>query len=163
MTYEDFTGTIQNQILVLPKKRQLQLAIKISKKLFFEYQKFSELYNWGNPDLLLDGINLSEQALSDKPDISKIKDLLPEIEAITPDMDDFGGEPGSYGLNASASVYETLEFLIDNDAAHIVHIATYYTDTIDFKVQEETEITMEEIDKHPLMIRARQFLLEETK
>lgn len=163
MTYEDFTRTIRNQILVLPQNRQLQLAIKVSKELFFEYQKFSELYNWGNPDLLLDGISLSQKALSDKPDILKIKNLLPEIEAIIPDMDDFGSEFGSYGLNASASVYETLEFLIDNDAAHIVNIATYYTDTIDIKVQEDTDLTMEEIDVHPLMIKARLFLLEETK
>jgi uncharacterized protein YjaG (DUF416 family) len=163
MTYQDFTRTIQNKISVLPQKRQLQLAIKVCKELFFGYQKFSEFYGWGNPDLLLDGINLSEKALSNKPDNSKIKEIISEIAAVIPDMDDFGSELGSYALNASASVCETLEFLIDHDAAHIVNITTYYTDTIDIKVQEETELTMEEIDKHPLMIKARQFLLEETK
>ena len=80
-----------------------------------------------------------------------------------PDMDDFGSELASYALNASASVYETLEFLVDNNAAHIVNITTYYTDTIDFIVRQEAELTIEEIDKHPLMIKARNFLLEETK
>jgi hypothetical protein len=163
MNYQDFTDILQNQVLLLPPKRQLELALKICKELFFEYQMFSKTYNWGNPDLLLDGINLSEKALSGDLNSSKIKDIMPKIDSVTPDMDDFGSELGSYALNASASVYETLEFLIDNDKTHIINIATYYTDTVDFKVQEELELTQEEIDKHPLMIKARQFLLTETK
>ena len=79
MTYQDFTIKIQNQISVLPRDRQLRLAVKICKELFIEYQKFSALYNWGNPDLLLDGINLSDKAVGDKLDISKIKELISEI------------------------------------------------------------------------------------
>jgi hypothetical protein len=46
-------------------------------------------------------------------------------------MDDFGSSVlGSYALNASASVCESLEFLLDNNKDHIVNVATYYTDTI---------------------------------
>jgi uncharacterized protein YjaG (DUF416 family) len=163
MTYQEFTSTIQNQISLLSPKRQLELAIKICKELFFEYQNFSEFYKWGNPDLLLDGINLSEKALNDNMDLPKIKELIPKIDSVTPDMDDFGSELASYALNASASVYEALEFLIDGDTRHVVNICTYYTDTVDFKVQEEAELTEEQIDKHPLMIKARRFLLTETK
>lgn len=81
-----------------------------------------------------------------------------------PDMDDFGSnELGSYALNASAAVCETLEFLLDNDPVHIQNVITHYTDTFDFKVQESKTLIMEEIDKHPLMIKAREFLLSETK
>jgi uncharacterized protein YjaG (DUF416 family) len=163
MTYQDFTNTLQNQISLMPPKRQLELAIKICKELFFEYQNFFELYKWGNSDLLLDGINLSENALNGNQDFPNIKELIPKIDSITPDTDDFGSELGSYALNASTSVYETLEFLTDNDTGHIVNICTYYTDTVDFKVQEKAELTQEQIDKHPLMIKARQFLLIQTK
>lgn len=164
MTYQDFTKAIQLQISVLPQKRQLEIALKICKELFFEYQNFYEFYKWGNPDLLLDGINLIEKGLADDVDFRRIKELIPKIDSVIPDMDDFGSDlMGSYALNASASVSEALEFLIDNDKNHIVNICTYYTDTIDFKIQEETELTQEQIDEHTLMIKARQFLLTETK
>jgi uncharacterized protein YjaG (DUF416 family) len=164
MNYQDFTKNINNQISLLPQERLLQLAFKICKELFFEYQTFSEKYEWGNADFLLDGINLCDKALNGESDLDNIRELIPKIDSVTPDMDDYNSdEKASYALNAAASVYETLEFLIDNDKNHVINIASYYTDTIDFKVQEDKDLTEDEIDKHPLMIKARQFLLEETK
>lgn len=78
-------------------------------------------------------------------------------------MDDFGNELGSYALNASAAVYESLEFIIDQDKTHIYNIATYYTDTIDFKIQEDRELSDLEIENHPLMIEAWNFIIEQTR
>ncbi len=164
MNYQDFTTTIQNQISLLPKERLLNLALKICKELFFDYQAFSEKYKWGNPDLLLDGINLSEKALKGEADVTEISVLMTKIASVTPDMDDYNSdELASYALNAAASVYETLEFLLDDEGQHIINLATYYTDTFDFKVQEDNDLTAEEIENHPLMIKARQFLLAETE
>ena len=164
MNYQDFTKTIQNQISLLPKQRLLNLALKICKELFFEYQAFSEKYKWGNPDFLLDGINVAENTLKGEADITKIRELMSNIDSVTPDMDDYNSdELASYALNAAASVYETLEFLLDNDRLHIINLSTYYTDTFDFKVQEDNDLTPEEIDNHPIMIKARQFLLAETE
>ena len=164
MNYQDFTKTIQNQISLLPQERLLDLALKICKELFFEYQTFSEKYKWGNPDFLLDGINLGDMALKNEGDFTQIRELMSKIDSVTPDMNDYkSDELASYALNAAASVYETLEFLLDNDRLHIINLATYYTDTFDFKVREDNDLTPEEIDNHPLMIKARQFLLNETK
>jgi uncharacterized protein YjaG (DUF416 family) len=163
MNYQDFTRIIETQISLLPQKRRLELALKICKELFFEYQKFSETYNWGDPDLLLDGILLGEKALSGELDSSKIVELISKIDSVIPDTEDFGSTLGSYALNASISVFETLEFLIDNDKDHIINIASYYINTAAFKTEEECELTMEEIDKHPLMNKATQFLITETK
>ena len=136
MNYEDLIKTLQIQVSLLEKDRQLGLAIKICKDLFFDYQAFFESYEWGNPDLLLDAIATCEKALNDSLDILKIKELIPQVSSVIPDTDDFGSEFGSYGLNASAAVFETLEFLVDNDWKHITNIAEYYLDTIDLKVQE---------------------------
>ena len=164
MTYSDFTQTLQKQIPRMNRQRQLKLALRICKELFFEYQKFYDVYQCGNPDLLLDAINICETASISNIEIPKIQELLQKVGSVTPHMDDFGGdELASYALNAAASVYETLEFLTDNDSVHIFHIASYYTDTIDFKIQEVRSFTQEEIDSHPLMIEARRFLLEQTE
>jgi uncharacterized protein YjaG (DUF416 family) len=165
MTYKHFTATLQNQIASLSPKRRIESALKICKELFFDYQNFYEVHKWGNPDLLLDGINLSEKSLYGNVDFNKIQELIHKIESITPDMDDFGSsEHGSYALNAAAAVFETLQFVLDKDATHIVNICSYYTDTIDMKIQVESENDLSElqIDEHRLMIKARQFLLGET-
>jgi uncharacterized protein YjaG (DUF416 family) len=163
MNYKEFTNTIQRQISLMPIQQGLELAVDICKKLFFDYQKFSETYQWGEPDFLLDGIRVCEKALTQHPDTSVVKDLIQKIESVTPDMDDFGSMLGSYALNASASVWETLQYLLDFDKTHIMAVSTYYTDTIDFKIQEEGELGETEIDNHHLMVSARQFLLLATK
>jgi hypothetical protein len=164
MNYQDFTQTIKNQISLLPQERLLELALKICKELFFEYQAFSQKYKWGNSDFLLDGINLCDKAFNGETDLPSVKQAMARIDSVTPDMDDYNSdELASYALNATASVYETLEFLIDNDKRHVVNIMSYYTDTVDFKIQEDSDLTSEEIDNHPLMIKTRQFLLGETK
>jgi hypothetical protein len=114
----------------------------------------------GNSDLLLDAINLVDKSLSQDIDIETVKMLLPKINQITPDTEDFGN--ASYALNASAAVYETLEFLLDNNPIHIENVGTYLTDTIDAKIQEDDDLTPEEIDRHPLMIETRKYLIEAT-
>jgi len=164
MNYQEFAKIIKNQISLLPQERCLDLALKICKELLFEYKAFSQKYEWGNADFLQNGINLCEKALNGEIDLSNIRELMSKIDSVTPDMDDYNSdELASIALNAVTSVYETLEFLIDNDKTHIINIASYYTDTIDFKVQEDIDLTEDEIDKHPSMIKARQFLLVETK
>ncbi len=164
MNYRDYIKILKDQTNSQPYKEQLHFALMISKKLYFEYQKFVDKYRWGDADLLMDAINLCQQAIENSGDLTRIKKLLPKIDSIIPDMDDFGSDhQASYALNASISVYETLEFIKDQDKTHIYNIATYYTDTIDFKIQEDLELTELEIENHPLMIEAWNFIIEQTK
>jgi uncharacterized protein YjaG (DUF416 family) len=163
MNYRDFIELLKQQTSTQQHESALRFSILICKTLYVDYKRFSEIENWGNADLLMDAINVCQQALQNSIDNSKIKELLPQIDSITPHMDDFGSDLGSYALNASAAVYETLQFILDNDNTHVYNIATYYTDSIDFKIQEEKELTEVEIEKHPLMVDAWNFVIEETK
>jgi uncharacterized protein YjaG (DUF416 family) len=163
MNYREYTAILKHQTSSLVYQPQLKFAILICEKLYFDYQKFSELEKWGDPTLLMDAINVCQQVLENSVDIGRVKALIPKIDLITPDMDDFGSELGSYALNASAAVYETLEFITDRDQTHIYNIATYYTDTIDFKIQEVKQLTELEIENHPLMIEAWNFIIDQTK
>ena len=160
MNYEEFNTEIKKQIEFLSYERRLEFAILIAKRLYFDYQKFSEVYNWGDPDLLMDGINICQQSLSYFIDNNQINELLLKIDLIRPDMDDFGDELGSYALNASTAVYESLQFLIDKDQVHIYNITTYYTDTIYFRIQENQQLTFDEIERHSLTVEARNFLID---
>ena len=160
----DFTEEIKKRSTSLSQKRLLELGLKICKELFFEYKAFSIKYKWGDPDLLLDAISLCDKAVKGDLNFIKIKSQIPKIDSATPDMDDYNSDViASYALNAAVSVSELLEFVIDKDPKHIMDITTLYTDTADFKAQEERVLTKDEIDLHPVMIKARQFLLTETK
>ena len=161
MKYKEFVSKFKLQSCNLPKERKLHLAVGICKKLFFDYQKFSDENQWGDPDILLDAINLAESSVSKAVDISKVKELLPNIMVTAPDSEDF--ENASYAINACSAVYETMEFLIDDNCEHIFNIGTCLTDTIDFKVQEKDELTEDQIDNHLLMIEARNYLIQSTR
>lgn len=163
MNYKGYIKTLENQISFQSFENQLKFAVLISQKLYFDYQRFYEVYKWGDSGLLIDAIMVCQKAVDNQLDINHIKALIPKIDLIIPDMDEFGSVLSSYALNASAAVYETLQFIIDRDGSHIFNIATYYTDTIDFKIQEEKDLTEEEIEKNLVMIEAWNFVLEETK
>src|SRR5262249_16724706 len=104
-----------------------------------------------------------EQARTLFVEASRIEEMLLTVEAITPDTEDFGNNIGSYALNAATSIYETLQFILDKDLLHIYNIGTYLTDTVDFKICEQEDLTDEQIDKEQMMIEVRSFLLEQVK
>lgn len=158
MTYQEFTRQFKHQTQSLSYRKQIELAISICKKLFFDYQKFSEANNWGNPDLILDTIKFIEKCKNLEINNGLFKEKIKQIEAITPDTENF--DDASYALNTCVAVCETLDFLTDRKAAHIYAVGTCLTDTVDFKIQEDTNLKKSEIDNNSEMIKARNFLLE---
>jgi uncharacterized protein YjaG (DUF416 family) len=108
MFYKDFATLFRQQVYALPYKAGLDLAITICKRLYFDYDNFVSVKHWGDKDLIMDAIQLCEQAKNQGIAISRIEEMLPTVDAITRDMDDFGNYRGSYALNAAASVYEAL-------------------------------------------------------
>jgi len=163
MNYRDYTTILKSQTSSQSYLPQLKFAVLICKKLYFDYQQFTRTEKWGDANLLMDAINICQQAIENSVDINEVKSLISKIDLIIPDMDDFGSVLGSYALNASAAVAETLTFITDQDKTHIYNIATFYSDTIDFKIQEDKQLTELEKENHPLMIEAWNFILEQTK
>ena len=158
MKYEEFIKLFQTKVNSLSKGKQLDLAVSVCKRLLPDYQQFYIENNWGNPDILLDSIKICELFNGNEASFELVKEMLPKVNEIIPNTEDFGN--ATYALNASAGVYEALEFLIDNDKIHIFNIGIYLTDTIDFKVQEEDELTQQQIDNHPKMIEVQKYLVE---
>jgi uncharacterized protein len=158
ITYKEFTRQFKLQTESLAYQKQFELAVSICTKLFFDYQKFSEDNNWGEPNLLLDTIRFIEQCKDLQIDVALSRNKISQIEAVTPDTEDFGD--AIYALNCCVAVCRTLEFLADHKAEHIYSVGICLTDTIDFKIQEDDELTETEIDNNSDMIQARKFLLE---
>lgn len=157
MTYKVFTSTFKLRVTKASYDSQLHLAISVCKKLFFDYQVFFDKNNWGDPDILLEAIKMIENTGYPLTDKNAITNMIDSVVAVTPDTEDFGD--ASYALSACTAICETLGFLADKDSKHIYKIGTCLTDNIDFKLQEDADLTDKEIDRHPLMIEARTYLL----
>ena len=164
MKYEEFITKFNRQVFSIDNNQRLNLAIEVCKKLYFDYVEFSEKYQWGDKDVLMDAIKILEQSQTQEINKSLVEQTLKKIGTITPDMDDFGGEElASYALNTCVAIYSSLEFLLDKLPKHIYNVGICLTDTIDFKIQENQDLPEEEIDKNPLMIEARKYLVDKSK
>ena len=138
--------------------------MKFAKNYYFDYAEFSDEYQWGDKDVLLDAIKILEQSKTQEIDKSLVDQTLKRITTNAPDMDDFGGEESaSYALNAYVAVYKSIQFLLDKLPKHIYDVGIALTDSIDFKIQAHQDLTEQEIDNNPLMIEARKYLVENSK
>jgi uncharacterized protein YjaG (DUF416 family) len=157
MTYQEFARIFKLKTETLLYPEQIDLAVSICKRLYFDYQKFSDKNSWGNAELLLDTIKFIEEFKITKSDKILVEEKISKIGEITPDTEDFADS--SYALNACVAICETLDFLIDHKGEHIYNVGTCLTDTIDFKIQEDGNLKQHEIDSNKEMIAARTFLL----
>jgi len=163
MNYQEFTDNFKKQVFALPFGRQLDFALTICKRLYFDYQNFYNQEEWGDPELLMNAIKFCEQAKKVSPIKTEIESWVFKVEAITPDTEDFGDELGSYALNACVAVVHTLQFLLTKEASDIFYIGNALYETIDVRVQEDQDLSEQQIDQHPLMQETKQFLLRQTK
>ncbi len=159
MNYKEYVSLFKKHLETLSYQKKVDLALIVCKELYPDYVKFVEVHQWGNADLLRDAIALCEQGQSGLVDEVAIEKMVPKVDAVVPDTDDFGDAIGSYGLNASAAVFETLQFLISKEDARIYDIGIYFTDTVDFKIQEKENVSESSLEDHPLMVEAWNFIL----
>jgi uncharacterized protein len=157
MTFQEFDNEFKSHVTKLNFELRLDLALKTCKKLFFDYQQFYEENAWGDPDLLLDAINLIEQSKIEIPEPSTLSATIKDIEEITPDTEDFS-EAG-FALNACTAIYYTLNFLIEDKPEYIYYVGNALYDTIYAKLEGENNLSEEEINQHPMMIEVRKYLL----
>ena len=163
MTWTEFQAIIEKQIEKLPESKGIDFALDICKRLLPEYQYFEKKHNWGDSQLLAQGIKFIETNRGNLNE-QEVNKMIAEIDAMVPDSDDFGDWDGSYAQNASIAVLETLEFLVDRDVTHLKTVSTMMIDTVDFKIAEVNEnIPHEEVWRHPMMINEMKRQIETTK
>jgi len=163
MNYDEFISTFKSQANNVQYDRGLGFALKISRLLFPEYTNFCLMYQWGDPKVLQDSIQLCERAKAGSIDMEDARKMAVKLDAVTPHMDNYSDLIGSYALNACVVVYSSLQYLLNRDNSNLYDIGIAYTDTVDFKVQGEEDLTEDEIAAHPDMQKAWNFIVEETK
>lgn len=151
---------IKKNLAPLSNAKRLLFAILICERLYPNYVHFYNTFNWGDPRILEEAISVVFQSLINKDSIDRIEilNLIEEIELINPDADDFSDIYLSFALDACASVYSSLNFILDPELEHIVDVAICARDTVDMFIQERDDIsvftteTENEISKDLLML-----------
>lgn len=160
MTDSEFTALFKNKIDKSRSDVLVDFGLDICERLLPDYVSFSENRSWGNVGVLKDSINFCRKSKGITQSTSAIQNYIDKLNPNIPDLDEFGDFDGSYALNASAVVYELLEYLLDKDTSHIYNISTYMTDTIDFKLGEaDSNLSNEELENHADIIDERKYQL----
>ncbi len=119
------TQAIQNQIntkiVGLMPYHQLAFGVMLSERFLPNYFAFHVAENWGNPMVLLNGIdllkNIIAQRQADPEELTLIDQL---IEDVTPDLEDFPGNAlASLALDVSSMIAECFAFVRDQKLRHI--------------------------------------------
>jgi uncharacterized protein YjaG (DUF416 family) len=161
MNYAEFSNAFRMQIIQMPFEKRLNFGILISKKLYPDYEIFSEEEKWGNPEIITEAIALCEKSRDTEIDLSEFELMMEKVGEVTPDMDDFGSMAGSCALNACVAIHETLEFLVTKEWKPIMYVGIAYYDTQEARLWDD-DFTDAELDQHPAIIETRKFLLKET-
>ncbi len=135
---------------------QFQLALEICKKLYPDYENFSNKHNFGKPKLLKEAMDYCEKSFLNKNFNCQSLDLcLKKVVSHAPDTENHKDWDASYAVNASASVCELLAYLQDSRVKHISEICSLMIDTVDFKIAEANEhLSDDGIFNHPMMVEA---------
>mgnify|MGYP003575057517 CR=1 FL=1 len=158
MDFIEFEKKLNERAQNLVYEDRIKLSLDICKRLFPYYKEFCNETGFGNPDVLLDSIRFVESGSQDN---EQIYDFLDALEEISPDTDDY--DEAEYALNACGAVNALLLQVAEPDEIeHFIEISMAYYDTIDAKVQDETDddLSEEQIDMHPMMLEAQRFLLQ---
>lgn len=158
MNFIEFEAALNDRAQQLPYPERIAQGLAICKRLFPHYKAFVNEAGFGNPDVLVDSIRFVE---SGSQDADAIYNYLDNLEEVCPDTEDY--EDAEYALNACGAVNALLLQVAEPDEwEHFVEIAMSYYDTVDAKLQDESdeELDDEAIDEHPMLTEARRFLLQ---
>jgi hypothetical protein len=153
------TITELNDLKAMEFIKQAAFAYLTCERLYPDYVYFSENYGFGDPGVLREAIDQLYQSIFAKTiDPIYINSLIKQIDANTPDTEDYGIIFGSLALDTCSAIHESLNFLMDKKASRLESISTSATDGIDMRIQQEENLDyntnkdfQQRINTHSLM------------
>ena len=145
---------INEKIRQLPPFHQLAFGVMLSERFLPNYFAFFLVEQWGNPMVLLNGIDLLKNIVTreayEENELRLIDDL---IENVTPDMEEFPANSlASLALDVSSMLHECFQFARDKNPRHIELCSEISLDTLRMYVQKRDELPYDlptaQLDKH---------------
>ncbi|NII83153.1 DUF416 family protein [Pedobacter sp. SG908] len=156
---EDIKGKLKS----LTTEQQLLFAALTCERLYPNYVYFHKRFDWGDPKVLLDSMEIIYQSLFFKTlfGSDEIQEHAEAVDMVTPDTEDYSEVFVSFALDACTSVYSTLNFMRDQNLDHVADVASYARDTVDMFIQVRDNLDMHvkdletRIANDPLMIQEK--------
>ena len=119
----------------LDYNKQLTFAYLTCERLYPNYVFFSENFDFGDKQILIEAIDLIfKSLLVDFVDVKQIELFLKAVDINTPYPHEFETIFASSALDSCSSILETLNFMLDKNVSRLTDIATFATDTVDMFV-----------------------------
>ncbi|MCR8559915.1 YjaG family protein [Mucilaginibacter sp. BJC16-A38] len=139
---DKFRQETRNALELISDKGKIIFAALTCEKLYPNYVFFKKVTNWGDSNILAEGLSLLFQCLLNKDliRVQNVENAILNIEKVTPNTEDFPEIFVSFALDACTSIYSSLSFLLDNNSDKIVDVAVYARDTVDMFIQEKDDL-----------------------
>jgi uncharacterized protein YjaG (DUF416 family) len=130
------------QIRELPAYHQLAFGVVLSERFLPNYFAFFLVEQWGNPMVLLNGIDLLKNVIArEKHSMSEINMIDELIETVTPDMEEFPSNTlASMALDVSSMLHECFSFVGNKNPQHIEECSAISIDTLKMYVQKRDNL-----------------------
>lgn len=151
---------LKEELKRLSPAHRVVFAASCCERLLPNYNTFSRMENWGDPQVLelaLDEIWKSLEGVRLPP--KRIKELIKKTERVAPDTEDFPSIHGSIALYAAAAVGATLECCLNGDPRRAAEVGSLAVSAVDMYVRERDDLdfndpdTWERVGKDPLVRR----------
>jgi uncharacterized protein YjaG (DUF416 family) len=133
---------LNEQIRELPAYHQLAFGVVLSERFLPNYFAFFLVEQWGNPMVLLNGIDLLKNVIArEKHTMSEINMIDELIETVTPDMEEFPSNTlASMALDVSSMLHECFSFVSNKNPQHIEECSAISIDTLKLYVQKRDNL-----------------------
>ncbi len=133
---------IGKKIGLLPPYHQLAFGVMLSERFLPNYFAFFLVEQWGNPMVLLNGIDLLKNIIARETyEENELRFIDEQMENVTPDMEAFPANTlASLALDVSSMLHECFEFVRDRDPRHIELCSSISLDTLRMYVQKRDEL-----------------------
>ncbi len=142
----------------LRSHQQLAFGAACCERMLPNYDTFVREVGWRDAAPLREALDTAwEFCESQRLPGAELREMLSKCEECAPESENFTSLYISSAQDAVFAICSLLDFLLDTDAAHIVNVARFSTDSVDLIVQEREAMDPRDllrerkILEHPLM------------
>lgn len=166
--FQIFLDWLSHALAEIPPQNRIAFGASCCERSIPNYREFSTLERWGNPALLRTAVDRAWNFVRGGSFSAEEAQIFErEIEAATPDSEDFLGAHADAAREAAFMAALLLQCCHSNDPTLIARIASFARDTADMLVQVEENLDPNDpeleskIEKHPRMTRELSFQQED--
>ena len=136
----DWLSNLHAQLETMSKEQNILFLVDCCRRLYGNYEKFSDEANWGDPALVRTGIQLLQDSTTSNADASRVTSLITKLMKVAPDTEDFTSDYTSAALDAVVALIHSLEYCVDGNVDHGVQVACRCRDTAYMFVSQRDQV-----------------------